>query len=145
MILPIPQHGPRQKLTKLYNCEHKIPRRFTQAHKNYNKAHKLMIKLAMHSNICLAFNRNPDSSCSNDYDVPCKFAQATRSSRPFLGSLSSSVFEWRTSTGSEPFSLLICFNATKFVWLSVFTLIETICLKNLFKITARECKKPTSG
>ena len=138
MILPIPQHDRRQKLTKLYNCEHKIPRRFTQAHKNYNKAHKLIIKLAMHSNICLAFNRKPESSCS-------KFAQATRSSRPFLGSLSSSVFEWRTSTGSEPFSLLICFNATKFVWLSVFTLIETICLKNLLKITARECKKPTSG
>ena len=145
MILPIPQQGPRQKLTKLYNCGHKIPRRFTQAHKNYNKAHNLMIKLAMHSKICPAFNRNPESSCSNDYDVPCKFAQATRSSRPFLGSLSSSVFEWRTSTGSEPFSLLICFNATKFVWLSVFTLIETIRLKKLFKITAGECKMPTSG
>ena len=88
-----------------------------------------MIKLSMHSNICLAFNHIPDSSCSNNYDVPRKFAQATRSSRPFLGSLSSSVFERRTSTGSEPF-------ATKFVWLSVFTLIETICLKKLFKITA---------
>ena len=115
---------PATKINKLCNCEHKIPRRFTQAHKNYNKAHKLIIKLAMHSNICLAFNRIPDSSCSNDYDVPCKFAQATRSSRPFLGSLSSSDFERRTSTGSEPFSLLICFNATKFVWLSVLTLIE---------------------
>ena len=30
------------------------------------------------------------------------------------------------STESEPFSLLICLDATKFVWLVVFTLIETI-------------------
>ena len=33
------------------------------------------------------------------------------------GSLSSKVFERRTSTGSEPFSLLICRDATKFVLL----------------------------
>ena len=44
-----------------------------------------------------------------------------------LASLSSGVFERRTSTGSEPFSLLICLDATKFVLLSVFTLIETMC------------------
>ena len=43
-----------------------------------------MITLAMYSNICLAFYRFPDLSCSNDYGVPCKFAQATRSSRPLL-------------------------------------------------------------
>ena len=36
------------------------------------------------------------------------------------GSLSSEVFERRTSIGSEPFSLLICLGATKFVLLSVF-------------------------
>ena len=38
------------------------------------------------------------------------------------------------STESEPFSLLICLNTTKFVWLSVFTLLETsgpkICSKS---------------
>ena len=39
----------------------------------------------------------------------------------------SGVFERRTSTGSEPFSLLICLHATNIVLLSVFTLIETIC------------------
>ena len=33
------------------------------------------------------------------------------------GNLSSNVFERRTSTGSEPFSLLICRDATKFVLL----------------------------
>ena len=52
-----------------------------------------------------------------------------------LGSLSSGVFERRTSTGSELFSLLIRLHATKFVLLSVFTLIETIwpiiCSKSL--------------
>ena len=44
-----------------------------------------------------------------------------------IGSLSSEVFQRRTSTESEPSSLLICLDAAKFVWLSVFTLIETIC------------------
>ena len=44
-----------------------------------------------------------------------------------LGSLSSNVFERRTSTGSELFSLLICLDESKFVLLSAFTLIETIC------------------
>ena len=38
------------------------------------------------------------------------------------------------STGSERFSFLICLDATTFVLLSVFTLIE-------FKITAQGCKK----
>ena len=43
-----------------------------------------------------------------------------------IGCLSSDVFERRTSTESKPFSLLICLDATKFVLLSVFTLMETI-------------------
>ena len=47
--------------------------------------------------------------------------------RPFARGLSSNVFEWRASTGSEIFSLLICLCTTKFVLLSVLTLIETIC------------------
>ena len=46
---------------------------------------------------------------------------------PFARGLSSNVFEWRASTGSEIFSLLICLSTTKFVLLSVLTLIETIC------------------
>ena len=36
-----------------------------------------------------------------------------------IGSLISDVSERHTSTGSEPFSLLICLDATKFVLLSV--------------------------
>ena len=43
-----------------------------------------------------------------------------------IGSLSKDVFERRTSTGSEDFSLLICLDDIKFVLLSFFTLIETI-------------------
>ena len=52
--------------------------------KSNNKTHTLMIKLAMYSNICLAFKLFPDLSCSNDYGVTCKFAQATPSSRPLV-------------------------------------------------------------
>ena len=43
------------------------------------------------------------------------------------GSLSSDVFERRTSTGSAPFSLFKCLDDTKSVLLSDFTLTETIC------------------
>ena len=43
-----------------------------------------------------------------------------------LGSLSSDVFERRTSTGSEVFSLLTCLDDIKFVFLSFFTVIEAI-------------------
>ena len=47
--------------------------------------------------------------------------------KQIVGSLSSDIFELRTSTGSQPFSLLIFLDTTKFVLLSFFTLIETIC------------------
>ena len=40
-----------------------------------------MIKLAMYRNICLAFNLIPVLVFSNDFGVPCKFAQATRTGR----------------------------------------------------------------
>ena len=53
--------------------------------------------------------------------------------KDIIRSLSSDVFEPRTSTGSEPFSILNCLDATKFVLLRVFTLIETICAKNCIK------------
>ena len=45
----------------------------------------------------------------------------------YLGlSLSSDVFARRTSTGSGPFSLLECFDSTKFVLLSIFIFKETL-------------------
>ena len=53
-----------------------------------------MIKLAMYSNICLAFNLFADLSCSNDYGVPCKFAQATPSSRPLVRDVTLAVFKF---------------------------------------------------
>ena len=55
-----------------------------------------------------------------------------------IGSLSSDVFERRTSTGSEPFSIFKYLDASKSVWLSVFTLTEMICPKIFFKIKAEE-------
>ena len=61
------------------------------------------------------------------------------------GSLSSNVFQRRTSTGSEPFSLLICLYATKFVLPSLFSAKETIYSRIVSKITVEECKKSTSG
>ena len=43
-----------------------------------------------------------------------------------LGSLSKGVYERRTSTGSEVFSLLTCLDDIKFLFLSFFTVIEAI-------------------
>ena len=59
-----------------------------------------------------------------------------------IGSLSKDVFERRTSTGSEDFSLLICLDDIKFVLLSFFTLIETIWLKIWAKPSSKEEKGP---
>ena len=68
-----------------------------------------------------------------------------------LGSLSSDVFERRTSTGSEPFSLVISLYATVFVLPSVLILKGTICpkicskarlkcAKSLFPVDVRRSK-----
>ena len=43
-----------------------------------------------------------------------------------IGSLSKGVFERRTSTGSEPFSLLTWLDDIQFAFLSFFTVIEAI-------------------
>ena len=53
-----------------------------------------------------------------------------------MGSLSSDVFERRASTGSGPFSLIICPDASKFV-----TLIEKICPN----ICSKSCLKSTKN
>ena len=57
---------------------------------------------------------------------PMTFQWITTSVDNLLGSLSSDVFERRTSTGSEVFSLLTCLDDIKFVFLSFFTVIEAI-------------------
>ena len=60
-----------------------------------------------------------------------------RGRKDIIGSFNSDVFERRTSTGSDPFSILNYLDAIKFVLLRVFTLIEaicaTICLKSRLK------------
>ena len=57
-------------------------------------------------------------------------------------SLSRNVFERRTSTGSERFSLLMYRDATKFVLLSVFTLKETFCPRMCSKSRLKSAKNP---
>ena len=60
--------------------------------------------------------------------------------KDIIGSFSSDVFERRTSTGSEPFSILNCLDAIKFVLLRVFTLVETICANICLKSRLRSTK-----
>ena len=59
-----------------------------------------------------------------------------------LRSLSNSVFERRTSTGSEVFFILKHLDAPKFVFLSVLTIIETSCPKKWAKPLSKNEKKP---
>ena len=59
-----------------------------------------------------------------------------------IGSSSSDVFERRTSTGSEPFSLLVSLDATVFILPSVLILKETICPKICSKSRLKCAKSP---
>ena len=61
---------------------------------------------------------------------------------PTLGSLSKGVFERRTLTGSELFSLLTCLDDIKFVFLSFFTVIKAIWLKICAKPPSKNQKRP---
>ena len=62
--------------------------------------------------------------------------------RSLLGSLSKDVFERRTSTGSEAFSLFICLDANKFVLLSFFSLLKTIYPRVSTKTLPNDTKSP---
>ena len=59
-----------------------------------------------------------------------------------IESLSKDVFERRTSTGSEVFSLTICLEAKKSVLLSFFSLIKTIYLRVSTKPPPNDAKRP---
>ena len=59
-----------------------------------------------------------------------------------IGSLSSDVFERRTSSGSEPFPVLISLDATLFILPSVLILTETICPKVCSKSRLKSAKLP---
>ena len=50
--IAIPQHGPQNQFTKLYNHGHKISKRLTQADYSNAKARTHSIKLAIYSDIC---------------------------------------------------------------------------------------------
>ena len=65
--------------------------------------------------------------------------------RGYIGSLSKDFFERRTSTETEALFFSVCLDATKFVYLSVFTFIETICAKIWAKPLPKNAKKTTSG
>ena len=56
--------------------------------------------------------------------------------------LKQDVFERRTSTGSEAFSLFICLGANKFVLLSFFSLIKTIYQRVSTKPLPNDAKSP---
>ena len=53
--MAIPQHGPQNNLTKLFNYGHKISKRFIPADCSNNKAHILAIKLATDRAILTCF------------------------------------------------------------------------------------------
>ena len=57
-------------------------------------------------------------------------------------SLSKDVFERRTSTGSEVFSLTTCLDAKKFVLISFFSLLKTIYLRVSTKPLPNDAKRP---
>ena len=57
-------------------------------------------------------------------------------------SLSKDVFERRTSTGSEVFSLTRCLDAKKFVLISFFSLIRTIYQRVSTKPLPNDAKSP---
>ena len=63
-----------------------------------------------------------------------------RGRKDIIGSFSSDVFERRTSTGSEPFSILNCLDAIKFVLLRVFAIIEAICANICLKSRLKSAK-----
>ena len=60
----------------------------------------------------------------------------------YLGTLSKDVFEPRTSTGSEAFSLFICLDANKLVLLSFFSLLKTIYPRVSTKSFPSDAKSP---
>ena len=72
-------------------------------------------------------------------DVFLVFAVVTRI---ILGTLSKDVFERRTSTESEAFSLFICPDANKFVLLSFFSLLKTIYPRVSTKPLPNDAKSP---
>ena len=77
--------------------------------------------------------KTPSTNSDNLYDC---------SGLLVLGSLSKGVFERRTATGNETFSLFTRLGATTFVILNVVTRIETIYLKIRAHSMPKDEKRP---
>ena len=65
------------------------------------------------------FQRNKMKTEPKEFPSSCSIPYLQTPQLEIIGSLSSDVFERRTSTGSEPFSLFMSLDATVFVLLSV--------------------------
>ena len=65
-----------------------------------------------------------------------------RVQRKLVESVSIDVLGRRKSTGSVPFFILVCLDATKFLLLNVFTRIQTICLKIWASLLPKSAKHP---
>ena len=78
----------------------------------------VLLKTSTKTSLNLPDQNKPDKT--RDF----RYSRVTRLSK--IGSLSRDVFERRTSTGSELFSLLVCLDANKFVLLSFFSPLKTI-------------------
>ena len=76
------------------------------------------------------------------FDVVAVVCGVCLSHHKVLGSLSKGVFERHTSNVSEVSLILKRLEATKFVFLSVFTIKETICQNNWAKPPSTNEKRP---
>ena len=79
--------------------------------------------------ILLGKNKSWSCSCTDTFSLYTSSLAFIVVIERIRGSLSSDVFERRTSTGREPFSLFKCLDDAKSVLLSDFTLTETMCPK----------------
>ena len=96
--------------------------------------------LSFFSLIMTIYPRVSTKPLSNDANSPLPVD--VRRSKTLLGSLSKDVFERRTSTGSEVFSLYICLDSNRFVLLSFFSLIKTIYQRVSTKPMSSDANSP---
>ena len=80
-------------------------------------------------------------NCNLSLAIICQMTYAHKLPKLCSATLSKGVFERSTPTGSEVVFILKHLDATKFVFPSVFTIIETICQHNCVK-PASKIKRP---
>ena len=72
----------------------------------------------------------------------CEHSRASVGVVLIIGNLSKDVFERRTSTGSDLFSIFTCLDTNKFVLLSFFSLIKTIYRRVSTEPLPNDAKSP---